>query len=416
MPKGRRILTNIPSNILLLDTLQAHPTFSLGALLSPIGVQDFFADVWQKRPLIVNRDAASAFSDLLSLDDVDRVLTTLNLRYPEIRLVTSKGAPKADDYTFSDSRIDAIAVSKLFANGVTIVLDQMQRRLVTLATLCRNMENELGITFQTNLYLTPPRGGGFKIHYDTHDVFILQVTGSKEWRLFESPVVLPMPGQYHDETGAVPGHETHRFTLHAGDIAYIPRGIYHQAHASDDISLHITLGAMVRTWCELMLEAVSELSLREVSFRRAVPLGFETGRFDHAQAEKEFCRLTRLMVESLNFEETANAFKREFSRTRHSVMRHQLLQMTEIKDLSADSIVVSRQEASDLIERFEDKLIVYQSNRTIEFPVHLEISLRAALSGCPMRVGDIDGDLDLSGKLALTRRLIEEGILRTIPV
>lgn len=83
-----------------------------------------------------------------------------------------------------------------------------------------------------------------------------------------------------------------------------------------------------RTWCELMLEAVSALSLREVAFRRAVPLGFETGRFDHAQAEKEFCKLAQLMVESMNFEETANAFKREFSRTRHSVMRHQLLQIT----------------------------------------------------------------------------------------
>lgn len=69
--------------------------------------------------------------------------------------------------------IDAVAVSKLFANGVTIVLDQMQRRLLTLATLCRDMENEVGTTFQTNLYLTPPHGGGFEVHYDTHDVFIL---------------------------------------------------------------------------------------------------------------------------------------------------------------------------------------------------------------------------------------------------
>lgn len=390
-------------------------TFSLGWLLSPIGVEEFFAEIWEKLPLVVNRDAPGKYRDLLSLDDVDRALTTLNLRHPEIRLASTEQPPKADDYTFSDGRIDAVAVGKLFANGVTIILDQMQRRIPALGRLCRDLESEAGTTFSTNLYLTPSRGGGFKVHYDTHDVFILQIAGSKEWRLFESPIELPMSGQHHDESGTAPGEQTHHFTLRAGDMAYIPRGIYHQAHAGDELSLHITLGAMVKTWCELLLEAVSELSLRDVAFRRALPIGFETGKFEHVEAEKEFRRLAHQMVASMNFEETAGGFRREFARTRHWVVNDQLLQMSELERLSSESVVVARSGGTCLIERVADKIIVYHLNRTIEFPAHVEKSLAATLSGAQMRVAEIDGDLDLPGKLTLARRLIEEGLLRTIP-
>ena len=396
------------------DTPLADRTFSLSALISPTSAENFFNHFWEKQPLIINRGDPETYRNVLSLDDVDRVLTTLNLRYPEIRLANIKETPKSEDYTFGDGRIDIVAVSKLFAGGVTIILDHMQRRIPALGTLCRDLETELGTTFSTNLYLTPPHGGGFKVHYDTHDVFILQVAGSKEWVLFESPIALPMTGQHHEESGTAPGKETHRFTLRTGDIAYIPRGIYHQAYASDDLSLHITLGAMVKTWCELMLEAVSELSLRDIDFRRALPIGFETGKFDHSQAAKEFQTLVHRIVESADFEATANEFRREFARTRTSLLRDQLLQMSQLKSLCAESIVVARSGGTYPIERLGDKVVVYHSNRVIEFPALSEKGLRILLAGTQMRVADIDCDMDLLGKLALARRLIEEGLLRTI--
>ena len=37
---------------------------------------------------------------------------------------------------------------------------------------------------QANVYFTPPRAQGFKTHHDTHDVFILQLLGSKRWRTY----------------------------------------------------------------------------------------------------------------------------------------------------------------------------------------------------------------------------------------
>ena len=38
-----------------------------------------------------------------------------------------------------------------------------------------------------NVYLTPPGTQGFAPHYDDVDVFLLQLEGKKEWRVYEPP-------------------------------------------------------------------------------------------------------------------------------------------------------------------------------------------------------------------------------------
>jgi len=44
----------------------------------------------------------------------------------------------------------------------------------------------------------PPSAQGAKPHYDTCDVFVLQVVGSKEWTIYGTPVKLSLPGQEFD--------------------------------------------------------------------------------------------------------------------------------------------------------------------------------------------------------------------------
>ena len=36
---------------------------------------------------------------------------------------------------------------------------------------------------------------GFKAHFDTHDVFVLQIEGCKRWTLYDTPIELPLRGQ-----------------------------------------------------------------------------------------------------------------------------------------------------------------------------------------------------------------------------
>lgn len=383
----------------------------LSELLSPITPTEFFADYWERRPLILNRDTPDKFRALPTIGDIERSLATSGFRHPDVRLANPDNAPKTADYTLPDGRIDVLAVTKLFAGGVTMVFEQMHRKLPALRDLCRSLESELGIALQTNLYLSPPGAGGFKVHYDTHDVFVLQVEGSKDWELFESPIELPMRGQYHDQPGLAPGASAKRFRLSRGDLAYIPRGIYHAACAGKDRSLHITLGTLSKTWCELILEAISELSLRDVEMRRALPIGFGTGSFDPASARTHLFRLLDRAVASVDFDATVRSLQQEFIRTRDPDLREQLANLAQLGTLSPETPVRARANCIYSVEETESGVTLRYLNSVIDLPAHTAQSLADVLSGRTAKVSDISGPLDTESKLVLVRRLIEEGLV-----
>ena len=60
--------------------------------------------------------------------------------------------------------------------------------------------------------MTPPQNQGFSAHYDTHDVFVLQVAGSKRWVVHPPVLADPLPGQDWDQHGrrSPPGRPNRR--------------------------------------------------------------------------------------------------------------------------------------------------------------------------------------------------------------
>ena len=212
----------------------SRPNSSFEWLLNPLSKEEFFADYWEKKPLVIKRGQPDYFSSLLSLDEVDRVITTLDRRYPDVTLKNAKAKVSADQYTVNGDSLDVAKVYQLFAQGSTITLAFLDTVVPSLADLCRNLEREISCPFQTNVYLTPPGAQGAKPHYDSHDVFVLQVVNSKQWTLYGTPVELPLAGQGFDPSVHQIGAPTLEFTLEAGDIAYIPRGVAHDAHSGDD--------------------------------------------------------------------------------------------------------------------------------------------------------------------------------------
>ena len=96
-------------------------------------------------------------------------------------------------------------VYELFRAGATISIRHLHESLPELAALCRAVEQVFSGHFQTNIYLSPPNAQGFGTHFDSHDVFVLQVAGSKLWTLYDTVVELPLHGQAFDRTSTIPG-------------------------------------------------------------------------------------------------------------------------------------------------------------------------------------------------------------------
>jgi ribosomal protein L16 Arg81 hydroxylase len=118
---------------------------------------------------------------------------------------------------------------------------------------------------------------GFDAHFDTHEVFVLQIEGTKHWRIYGLAREAPLVEEQAEFAREQLGPPTREVLLQAGDLLYLPRGYVHEAFTSETLSLHLTVGVKVFRWVDLLHQAVDELSTREVRFRRSLPRGLLTG-------------------------------------------------------------------------------------------------------------------------------------------
>jgi ribosomal protein L16 Arg81 hydroxylase len=389
---------------------------SLQWLISPFSKQVFFDEYWEKQPLVAKRNQPNYFCSLLSLDEVDRVLTTLDLRYPNVTLKNADRQITADDYTVGGDSLDVAKVYQLFGEGATIVLSYLDTVIPTLTSFCRILESEFSFPFQTNVYLTPAQAKGFKSHYDTHDVFVLQVVGTKQWTIYGTPVKLPLAGQDFDPSAHERGEPTLEFELQAGDLAYIPRGVVHDARSGETVSLHVTVGLLTYTWADLFLEWIAEVSLNDPAFRKALPVAFARPEFDRAQARETFHNLWERLSTKSNFEAILDRFVDQFVSACPPFLRGQMAQIANLDRLTLDSAVGARTGVISYLRTNEGELSVDCYGRRIAFPAHVSEALQFALNKSEFAVRELPSDLDDSGKLTLVRRLVREGLLVIQPL
>jgi ribosomal protein L16 Arg81 hydroxylase len=389
----------------------SRPNSSFEWLISPLSKEDFFADYWEKKPLVIKRGQPDYFSSLLSLDEVDRVITTLDRRYPDVTLKNAKAKVSADQYTVHGDSLDVARVYQLFAQGSTITLAFLDTVVPSLADLCRNLERAFSCPFQTNVYLTPPGAQGAKPHYDSHDVFVLQVVNSKQWTIYGTPVELPLSGQGFDASIHEIGAPTLEFTLEAGDVAYIPRGVAHDAHSGDNLSLHVTAGALCYTWADLLLELVADKSLNHPAFRKALPPGFAGQDFSRAAARDTLRNLLQQLSASPELDPILDRFVDEFVSACPPLLRGQMAQSANLDSLTIRSVVGARTGAIFHLRNNGASTSIACYGRTITFPSHTAKAVRFALDRPQFIVSELPCDLDDEGKLTLVRRLIREGLV-----
>jgi len=397
-----------------MDSEQAqllNSEYSLAWLIDPVSQAEFFAEYWERRTLVVRRNQPGYFARLLSLEEVDRALTTLDRKHPEIQLKNAARELTSDDYTTDGETLDVAKVYQLFGEGSTITLAFLENVIPSLASFCRSLEKEFTFPFQANIYLTPPGAQGAKPHYDTHDVFVLQVTGSKKWTIYGTPVEVPLPGQDFDAAVHQLGEKTMEFELKAGDVAYIPRGVGHDAHSTDEVSMHITAGVLRYTWTDLLLEYVASAALNDPEFRHALPAGFARSGFDRIQARATLRRLLERLPAKADFDATLDQFVDQFLGACPPLLEGQMAQMAEVDRLSSESVVGARPGAIARVQVNGDSVKVNTFGQTITLPAYVAEPLRFALEHERFAVRDLPGELDDAGKVTLVKRLVREGLV-----
>lgn len=382
-------------------------------LIRPVATDLFFEEYWERRPLTLRRNCPGYYDPLLSLDDIDRVLTTLDLRYPDITLKNAARDIAPQEYTVDGAALDVARLYQLFAEGSTVTLAYMDNVIPSLTQLCRGLESDFCHPLQANVYLTPPGNQGARVHYDTHDVFVLQAAGSKRWVTYQSPMELPLRNQHFDPAVHRVGEPELQFELSAGDAVYIPRGYLHEASATSAVSLHITLGVLAYTWTDFLLECVADACLSDAALRKALPPGFARDEMSERETREVFAGMLRRLSERATPQRTIDRFVDEFLVSRPPLLRGQMAQLAALEHIGLDTMLSVRPHLMARLQVEPHSVSVRHFGRKITFPLHVAPAVRFALSQKTFPIRDLPGDLDDAGKLTLARRLVREGLLAT---
>lgn len=366
---------------------------------------------------------------MLSLADTDRALTGAGLRHPAFRLVRDGEALPPSLYTRRartgavrvDDLIDPGRVLDHFAAGATVVLQGLQRWWAPAARFCRDIELALGHAIQANAYLTPAGAAGLAPHHDTHDVFVLQVTGTKHWVVREPAVDTPLPRHTsdHDTAGAQP--VLFEADLAPGDALYLPRGYVHSAAAQQGVSLHLTLGVLATTASDV-LRALVDLAGDDVTFRRSLPAGWAFDDGTAADAVKAVVAELGDWLGRVDPSEVAERLRDGFVEGRAPLLDGQLLEIVGLHGIDDDTVVARRGGVIGTLAPGDERgrrdggthLRVTLGDRRLVMPAALEPAVRRLMDGAAHRVGDLADLLDAGSRVVLVRRLVREGAVRTV--
>ena len=408
----------------LTDTLRGHvsddPTGPERAidrdwyawLLDPLPAAEFERDYYERRLLHVRREPSPYYAELLSAADLDVVLGAHAPGHRDVSLVRGDGEVAPREYANDAGRVRPLDVARHFDDGATVIFNQLQRRVPALAKLCAALGRRFSSRVQTNAYLTPPGAQGFAPHWDTHDVFVLQVSGAKRWSIHDTPVRLPLRGQRF-EPGAPVGEVHDEFELGPGSAVYLPRGLVHSARSTDRASLHVTLGLTAFTWAEFLVESVAAAALEEESLRRNLPRGFAGEGFPAAERE-------RLFDEKLAFVRSRFDPAAVWRRLSDEVLAAGAPLFTDLfsQRLDAEPLTLRsrvRRRAGLLTEAAQEggTCVVRFAGRELRLPAGAWPALRFATTADEFAAADLPDCLDADGKLTLVTRLVREGILQS---
>jgi len=392
----------------------ATHTYEFRKLIAPFTPEDFFRDHWEQKPLLIRREQREHYADLLSLAEFDRVISTQRLMHPECFIANAARTVGPEEYTHANGQIDVGRIYQQFADGGTIVFNALEHFIPPLAALCRSLEREISSRFQCNIYCSPAKAQGFPTHYDSHDVFILQLHGTKHWILYNTPVELPFKGQPFRRNETPKGDVTEEFDLHPGDMLYVPRGVMHDAQTREGETLHITLGALTNTWTEVLLEAVAKVALGDPAFRRSLPVGYARTEFDRTEARAYFASLMRTLGERADVDAALDHFADDLVSTRHALLDGQMAQVLRLSTLSARDRAGARPNLVYRWRMHEDQYVVSCYGSEMRLPEHAAEPARFALENADFVIEDLPGDLDDAGKLVLIKRLVREGMVRIL--
>jgi len=299
--------------------------------------------------------------------------------------------------SLSMARMDRLG--QFIESGCTIVLDTLDTFDPAMEITCQALQWWSRELVQVNTYLTTNDAAGFNMHWDDHDVIIVQLGGEKSWEVRGTSRTAPM---YRDaeRNNEPPEDVVWSGTMEAGDVMHIPRGYWHQATRAErgnGYSLHATFGFVKRTGVD-WFSWVADRSRQQERFR------IDLDRWGTAAERDADTQYLVAAASGLLAEYPQETYLAARERERPS-RRH--VSTSGVFGPLTDVVCVT-----DFPPRFEengDTLDVVAVSKAITFAARAEAALRLLLSGNPANIERVSRVTGIDAA-ALAETLVAEGL------
>lgn len=194
----------------------------------------------------------------ISEDSLLAIIKHGQLRPHDLRLTKYGQMASLEQFCFSKNNQFSLCYDKIMKlyldEKFTLIFENLPDYFPKLKKriLALNGKNS-DFRYQAGAYLSPPNSCGFAAHWDLMNVFMIQMSGSKNWKIWKPIYNQPFfsadqlnlentTTQYCDSTSVLLEKQlTRNYGL------YIPRGFIHRGEASIEGSLHITIGFTKQT-------------------------------------------------------------------------------------------------------------------------------------------------------------------------
>jgi bifunctional lysine-specific demethylase and histidyl-hydroxylase NO66 len=312
-----------------------------------------------------------------------------------------------------DDVVEPNRVLEHYASGATVVLQALQFTDRAFAELSTNLALELDHPVQVNAYLTPPSERGLDIHFDFHDVVVVQLEGRKRWRVWPP---LPRTARPLKRGPAVAQPAASELgaalldrVLERGDCLAIPRGFPHAAESVEAESAHLTIGIMALTWNRVVRDVIDDVASGTALAER-LPFG-GLGGLDEADRPRPADALVTLS-EHLTDDRLRRAVAIEVwrrqpqtrLRPRHAVR----IDIDQPVDVTAGPLLWL-----DTGDAPDGKHSLHLGDRRVRFPVECTHFVANVLRASATFSGSsLSGSLDDASRVAVLSRLATEGVIR----
>ena len=210
-------------------------------------------------PWHLRSDANEDRREFFGWDRLNHVLSYHSLEFPRVRIVHREEHKQDIDITVTSatrsgkirSRVDTALMYEKLNQGGTLTVAGVSNLDPLLRSVCDSLGLLFGIRTGANVYASSKPERGLGLHWDDHDVLIIQIDGRKLWDVYEPTRPYPLRGDTEPNESR-PSDPALSVTLEPGDLLYIPRGWWHDVVALDEPTLHLTISLHWKTGADYL--------------------------------------------------------------------------------------------------------------------------------------------------------------------